>query len=270
MNSLVYLIKQIAPGIWLICAAALLLRLRALMLARRKLAIAEFDLERELAEGEQARAITWSVLILELALAVVAVYFVVEPTIRQDILSGVIVGEIGGGGVAEGPFETSTPGGTGEDIASMNQTAAALPVGTSVGLILTAVASPTPVGTLLAGYPTPTDCTTDQARLLIPAPGQLLFDSVTVVGTATIPNFAFYKLELAGPSTGGGFAPILGERTSPVTVTGTLGILPLNSLQPGDYDFRLAVFDNTGAMRASCTVRVNIILPPPTSTPPGG
>lgn len=269
MTSIVYLIKQIAPGLFFICAAALLIHLRNLFQARHKLTIAEFDLERELAERDQANAITWGGFIIEIALAVGAIAFVVEPTLRADLLSGLITD--GGTGAAQpGPerFETSTPGGSGEDVAARNATAQA-PQGTSVRLILTAAASPTPVGTIIVGYPTPSDCS-DQAFLEVPAPGQVLFDSVEIIGKANVPNFAFYKFELAGPSTGGEFAPILGEKTSPVIEKGTLGLLPLFGLAPGDYTFRLAVFDNSRSLKASCSVRVNIILPPPSPTPPGG
>ena len=137
-------------------------------------------------------------------------------------------------------------------------------------LLLTPVASATPVGTILPGYPTPVDCISADASLLVPATGQVVFDSLTIMGTANVANFAFYKFELSGPSTGGSFAPILGERTSPVTEQGVLGQIPLSPFQPGDYDFRLAVFDNTGELRASCTVRIIIRERPPTATPPGG
>jgi hypothetical protein len=270
MTGAVYLIERLAPGLFLVCAAGLLFWLRGLFIARRRLSVAEFELEREMAEAQHARAVTWVLGIIEVGLAVGAIAFVVAPTLRADLLTG------GGPAAPVAPdtaqtFATSAPGeGAGGESLMLTVTAQALAGDQGQRLLLTPEASPTPVGTILPGYPTPVDCSTPQVSLLIPAPGQVLFDSVTVVGTASIPDFAFYKFELSGPSTGGAFAPILGERTSPVPEQGVLGQLPLSPFQPGDYDFRLAVFDSTGTLRASCTVRVLIRERPPTPTPPGG
>jgi hypothetical protein len=208
---------------------------------------------------------------IEIALTVAAIAFVVAPTLRTDLTaSGAPVQNSDNG--AATPFITSTPGGDGSNIAALDatNTAAAIAAGGGPVLLLTAVASPTSVGTIIPGYPTPSDCNTDQAWLEIPAPGQVLFDSVEVIGKANVPDFAFYKFELRGPSTGGEFAPILGQQTTPVTEKGTLGLLPLSPFQPGDYTFRLTVFDKTGALKASCSVQVNIRERPPTPTPPGG
>ena len=117
--------------------------------------------------------------------------------------------------------------------------------------------------------PTQIGCNSANASLQVPANGQVLFDSVTVVGTANVPNFAFYKFELSGPSTGNVFTPVGGDRTSPVLQTGTLGQLALSQFQPGTYFFRLAVFDNTTMLRASCTVTVILRERPPTPTKVG-
>jgi hypothetical protein len=202
---------------------------------------------------------------------VAAIAYVIAPTLRADLTAEGAPVPSGDSNVATS-FITSTPGGNGSNIAELDatNTAAAIAAGGGPVLLLTAVASPTPVGTIIPGYPTPSDCNTDQAWLEVPAPGQVLFDSVEVIGKANVPNFAFYKFELRGPSTGGEFAPILGEQTTPVIQKGTLGLLPLSPFQPGDYTFRLAVFDNTGTLKASCSVQVNIRERPPTPTPPGG
>jgi hypothetical protein len=98
----------------------------------------------------------------------------------------------------------------------------------------------------------------------------VLFDSVTVIGTAKTSNFAFYKFELSGPSTGGAFTPVGGDKNSPVASKGVLGQLALSPFQPGIYLFRLAVFDSKNALSAQCTVTVHVRERPPTPTPPGG
>lgn len=268
MTGLVYLIERIAPGLYFFCAAMLLFWLRRVFLARRRLAMVEFELERELAEEQQARAITWTLGTVEIALAIVAIAHVIAPTLRADLVRG---GDGAGPAAAPTRFMTSTPGGDGNEVQAALQTVTAQALeGQGIQILLTAVASPTAVGTIVEGYPTPADCNSPEAQLEIPTTGQVLFDSVTVVGTANVANFAFYKFELAGPSTNGAFAPILGEKTSPVPEKGVLGQLPLSPFEPGNYQFRLAVFDNTGTLRASCTVAVVIRERPPTPTPPGG
>jgi hypothetical protein len=273
MTQIVYLIEQIAPGAYVICAVGVLWFLRKYLVARSRLALAEFELERELEEQSRATAITWTLLFAEAGLAVFAIAAVIAPTLRADLLAaGNPNAALPGAGAIPTRFATSTPGGDGLGAEAVFLTVTAQAAAGDGGgiLLLTAVASPTPVGTIVPGYPTPADCAGPQASLEIPANGQVIFDSLTVVGTANIPNFAFYKLELRGPSTGGEFSPILGEKTSPVIEKGVLGQLPLSPFAPGDYTFRLAVFDNTGMLRASCTVWVNIRERPPTPTPPGG
>ncbi|GAB4551690.1 MAG: hypothetical protein OHK0023_18890 [Anaerolineae bacterium] len=271
MTQIVYLIEQIAPGIYLLCAAGVLLGLRRMLLAQGDLRIAEFELERELAERRRANAITWTLGTIEFALAVAAIAFVVAPTVRADLLNAGLPtsGSGGNAGVPE-RFETSTPGGDGSAGDAILQTVTAQALsGGGPALLLTEVASPTPVGTIIAGYPTPVGCDSPQAQLKIPANGMIVFDTLTAVGLANVPDFAFYKLELAGPSTGGEFAPPLGNFISPVIEEGVLGQIPLYPFAPGDYRFRLAVFDSTGTIRASCTVWVIITSRPATPTPVG-
>lgn len=273
MTGIVYLIERIAPGLYLFCAAGLLFWLYRLLRSRRALHEAEFELEREMAEERRAAAITWTIAMIEIALAVFAIANVVAPTVRNDLLTRGVSAIVPGAGdpALEATFITSTPGGDGSAGSGPQLTAAAQgAVAGGQRILLTAVASATPVGIITPGYPTPVDCNTPAAWLEIPAPGQVLFDSVQVIGTANVPDFAFYKFELSGPSTGGAFSPILGDKTSPVAEKGVLGQLPLGSFQPGDYIFRLAVFDTTGTLKASCTVTVVIIPHLPTETPPGG
>lgn len=268
MTQLVYLIEQIAPAIYLFCAAGVLFWLGRYFAAQAGLRAAEFELERELEEQRRARAITWAIGLVELGLAAMAVALVIAPTLRADLLNAGLPSAPEGD--VEQRFATSTPGGDGSDAEGvfLTVTAQVLSGGGAI-LQLTAVASPTPVGTIISGAPEPIGCNSEQASLEIPANGMLVFDTLTVVGTANIPNFAFYTLEISGISTGGEFG-VLDNKTSPVIEKGVLGQFALASFQPGQYRFRLAVFDNLSEMRASCTVSIFISERPPTNTPPGG
>ncbi len=281
MTRLVFFLEQIANGLYLLCAAGLLLSVRSLLISRRELWAAEFELEREQALRRQASAITWMLGLIEIALAVYAIATVVAPTLRSDVIAGDISAQ---SAFEDVPLVTSTPGGDGsilndqgtpigdDSIGAMMLTVTAAAAAGSGGpiIIITPTLAPTPVGTIIPGMPTPIGCTSPDAWLEVPANGQVLFDSVTVRGTANTDNFAFYRFEVSGPSTGGQFAPVGGDKTAAVTKIGALGQLVLSPFQQGQYSFRLAVFDNTSALRASCTVQVMIGSRPPTTTPPGG
>ncbi|MHB8626270.1 MAG: hypothetical protein ACYDBJ_14135 [Aggregatilineales bacterium] len=266
MSSLVFLIEQIANGLYLLCGVGVLLGLRALFSARRELSVAEFELERGLAMRRQSGAVTWTLIVIEVALGVYAVKTVVAPAVRSDL-------NVPGQAVSIAPFQTPVAGaqGTPIDANALDApllTLTALPAGgPGLALGLTATPAPTLPGTIVAGAPPPVGCTNADAFLQVPANGQVLFESVTVIGTAKTANFAHYKFELSGPSTGNTFAPYGGDKQTQVTTTGVLGQLSLTPFSPGTYLFRLTVFDSTNQLKASCMVTVSIQPRPPTATP---
>jgi hypothetical protein len=89
---------------------------------------------------------------------------------------------------------------------------------------------------------------------------------VNVIGTAYTENFAFYRFELNGPETFGSFA-IIRDYDQPVSTLGELGQFVPSFYQPGDYQFRLTVFDVTNTLKAACTINIRISEPIPTPTP---
>jgi hypothetical protein len=109
-------------------------------------------------------------------------------------------------------------------------------------------------------------CDTPNATLQVPANGMVVFEPTRIIGVASIENFSAYKFEINGPSTLGNFAPIQ-TYTQPVAELGELGQFVPSFYEPGEYQFRLSVFDITGAMKASCTVTIYISEPIPTATP---
>jgi hypothetical protein len=271
MSELVYLIERIAIGLYLVCGVILLASVRRWWLAQSRLRAAEFELERELALKEQAGAVTWVIGMVEVILGVVAVALVVAPTVRADSLNAA--------GTANtaidtqpGVFMTATPGGTGEDVENMFATVTAQAIAGVAGpsILLTPVPTATPVGTIIPDLGDPEGCDSDNAKLHIPANGQVIFDTVIVEGQAWAENFSAYKFEIAGPSTGGQYAPIGANQTTPVREQGVLGQVALAGIQPGDYKFRLVVFDNTATLTAYCSNNVRVTFRPPTVTPPGG
>ncbi|MEP7285699.1 MAG: hypothetical protein ABI947_08025 [Chloroflexota bacterium] len=279
MSRIVFLIESIASGLYILCAVGLLFSSWRVMQARQELRYAEFELARELARKKQAQAITLTVGLIELILAVYAVSTIVAPTVRGDLIALNTGGPVNV--PTNAPFRTSTPGGSGAVIpgnsgaGSIEQlmasvTAAAMANDGGVQLLATPTVSPTFVGTINPDVGAIKGCDTPNAQLEVPANGQVIFDSIEVRGVANTPNFALYKFELSGPSTGNAFTPYGGDKTSPVLQNGVLGQLALSAFQPGLYQFRLVVFDNTNALRASCMVTVEVRERPPTATLPGG
>ena len=284
ITRIVFLIQQASLGLYLLCAVGLLFSSRTYFSSRHQLRFAEFELERELARRKEAAAITRILAFVEVILAIVAIANVIAPSLQNDPIS--VQGPAVVVQATNAPFYTSTPGGNGA-LPDVNGTPGAggansienlmasvtaqfLQQDNTQGKILiTSTNAPTPVGTINPDAPKVVGCDTPNAQLEVPANGQIIFDSVTVTGVANIPNFALYKFELSGPSTGNAFTPFGGDKTSPVLQKGVLGQLTLNAFQPGQYKFRLAVFDTTNTLKASCTVNVELRERPPTATLPG-
>jgi hypothetical protein len=258
INSLVFFIERISFGLYILSAGGLLWMAYRLQRARRELVVAQFKLEREHALVRQASAITIGGLLIEFAIGVWAVANLMAPTIRD-----IRLGEDPDSGSARERFVTSTPqqnppvalGGSG-------------PSGEVLDIFSTPVPTATAVGTIIPDAPEIVGCPRESAWLHIPGNGQLLYEATTVIGTASISDFAFYRFEIKPDAPGAEFAPIGGDNTVPV-VEGPLGeILPFNFAN-GSYRFRLVVFDHTNMLRALCEITINISDPPPTPTPIG-
>jgi hypothetical protein len=101
-----------------------------------------------------------------------------------------------------------------------------------------------------------TGCTPNQIMLTSPKAGEEIKGTVELIGTVNIPNFGFYKYEVArmGSDT---WATISADR-NPVT-NGKIGTWNTTALTPGDYQVRLVVTDNQGVVLPACVVPVRIV-----------
>jgi hypothetical protein len=125
---------------------------------------------------------------------------------------------------------------------------------------LTSIALGTPLPTATATpalLPAGAGCENPNATLTVPAFGQSVAGPVEVKGTANIADFAFYKLELNGPSTEGNWQT-LSAGSTPV-VDGVLGTWDSSIYVPGNYNFRLVVYDATGSWPPPCVIPINIV-----------
>ena len=149
-----------------------------------------------------------------------------------------------------------------------------LPMEEEVVTLITAVPRETPeVTLLLPGQPTPTmagtatpikqntlvpptgvGCDNPLAVIVSPLPGAVLSGTVEVQGTADIPDFAFYVLEI---STLGDNWMNVHTHNKPVS-SGVLGEWDSNRHPPGEHAFRLVVYNSDGAFLEPCAIPVSI------------
>ena len=255
LASLVYLLGQVAVGIYLLIAAACALTIWRWWRWQRALRSSRYDLERDLARYRRANALTTLILLLELALVVVGIQLVVSPELRegsaieQEIVDGLFVTPVPAPPLENLPFEGS--------IAEVDLT----PFSVQNQILVTPVPTPTPVGTILPGAPPPGGCNSPQAMLQIPANGQRISGTLAVFGTAYTEDFNQYILELKGPGTLGNFV-VLTRYHNAVRLPGQLGQFVPTQFDAGSYRFRLIVFDIANEIRAACEVTIYIAKEP--------
>ena len=263
MTTLVFLIEQTALGLYILIGVALLLTVRRWSRARREFRSTYFELEKDLARSARGDAFTSMILLIEAALLVAGIQNVVAPTIRSNTQIDVVSAQV----ITDGEFNTPTPvfnEGVQIDSSGVNLT----PDDPAIRVLATPTLTPTPVGTIVPNAPPAIGCNEPGAILQIPANGMRVFEPIRIIGTAFMDDFAFYKFELSGPVTGGNFAP-LQDHTQMVRDLGELGQFVPSFYPPGEYQFRLSVFDITNTMGPSCTVNIYLSEPIPTATPLG-
>lgn len=264
MTGVVFFVEQTAVALYILIGVGIMIAWYRLSRSSSAYRGTYFELERDLARYQRANALTALILFIEMALVVVGIQRVVAPTLRSTTTIAPVFQQIS----SDGTFVTPTPFSL-EGGAPIDPSGVQLEQEDPAMLVMaTPTLTPTPVGTIMPNAPAPVGCDTPNAQLQVPANGMLVFEPMTVLGTAFTENFAFYRFEINGPSTFGNFAP-REDHNGPVEEIGVLGQFVPAFYEPGQYQFRLAVFDSTNALRASCTVTIYISDPIPTPTPLG-
>lgn len=101
-------------------------------------------------------------------------------------------------------------------------------------------------------------CTSNRIMISSPKPGELIRGKVSIVGTANIPNFGFFKYEFA-PINTDHWITIQANRE--IKDNTELGSWDTSEVSPGDYDLRLVVIDNQGQEFPPCTVPLRVAAP---------
>ncbi len=263
MASLVFLLEQISPGLYVLFGLGVLWYLRKFIVARREYRATYFELERELSRGQQANALTAIILLVEFAIILYGVQSRVVPIVRAYEADEVLPVAV----VDDGVFATPTPAPLlpSVDIDPIGQLGPDDPINQ---VLATPTLTPTPVGTIVPNPPPAIGCDTPNAFLQVPANGMQVFQPIVIRGTAFVDNFSSYKIEIRGASTFDEYR-VLDTKVNPVTEIGELGQFIPSSFEPGEYQFRLTVFDINGMLAASCMVNILITEPVPTPTPIG-
>lgn len=117
-------------------------------------------------------------------------------------------------------------------------------------------------GMEIAPTPTPepvgVGCVPGQIMIDEPLDGSEISDIITIRGTANIPNFGFYKYEIARPEETVWLTILAGRE---VKVNGELGQWDTRTFPTGDYQLRLVVTDNQGQSIEPCVIRVRVNNP---------
>lgn len=99
-------------------------------------------------------------------------------------------------------------------------------------------------------------CVADKIMLTSPKPGDEVSGITDLIGTANIPNFGFYKYEIAPVGTDN-WATVAAAR-EPVK-DDLLGKWNTLSLDNGDYFLRLVITDNVGNALEPCVIAVRVL-----------
>ncbi len=99
-------------------------------------------------------------------------------------------------------------------------------------------------------------CVPHQVMITYPEPADEIKGAIEIRGTANIPNFGFYKYEIA-PAGSDTWVTISAGRT--VVNDASLGRWDTTALTPGDYQLRLVVTDNQGQVLPACIVPVRVV-----------
>jgi hypothetical protein len=226
MKAVLSFFIRFAPLIYLLLVVGLMFGIRRLVQARAEAREAIYGLEREIAHRHASQAISTLALVGFLAVAEVVLVVFLAPSLPALL-------------------QVTTP--------TMNPL-----------LVPTGTLSPELMGTLGAVAPgsTPTaqatGCIPGQINITSPKPGDEIKGQTTLMGTADIPNFGFYKYE---------FAPLGSDVWSSVQVSrkvvksGELGKWDTSAIAQGDYQLRLVVTDNKGSVLPACVIPVRIKAP---------
>ncbi len=215
--------------IYVLLGVLALWQVRKFALAWEELRGAFFGLEREAAQSRVNSAATMVVILIIMAVAEFTLVTFVVPTV---------------------PGANPLPTATLDLLATPTTT---LPAPTQNPNETPGI-TPTP-----AEVPAAEGCVAGQVNLTSPLNGDRISGSITVRGSADIPNFGFYTLQIAHPGDAIWLPIVVGQQA---VRNDTLGTWETSTLTPGEYMLKLVVTDNVGTVLTPCSIQVTVEPPP--------
>lgn len=245
MAVLVKLIANYSYWLYLAGVLGILIYLRIALLARRERARSVFSLEKETATSKTYRALMTALGIAFLTGLVFVNTALIAPSLDTpaDTEKTPMVFLIPTSTPSPlPPTETAPPTATGR------------PVVTSQPIDVPTTPPPPPTNT--PPMPAPA-CPNPQVCITSPSPNAVVSGAVQIVGSASIGNFQYYKVEFGVGENPVGWSVVTDLRHSPVA-GGLLDVWDTTFLESGVYKIRLTVVDQTGNFPPPHEVRVSV------------
>lgn len=228
--------RTLEVWIYLILGLIGLFFIRKFVTAWQELRSAVFSLERESAQGRLNQAASALVLLLTIALIEFILVAFVAPSVPNAI-----------------PLPTPK-------LDLLATPTITLPANAASG---PAVLSGTPPA-IVSQPAASSGCIPGQIEIISPKDGDQVNDIVTVMGTANIANFGFYKFEIKRLDETTWLTIQAGNK---IVIAGELGKWNTSQLSPGEYQLSLTVADNQDTPAPPCIITLRVI---PSSEPTPG
>jgi hypothetical protein len=248
MERVLELLAEYQWWIYGVLGIVLIFYLRRAILARREGARSIFQLEQEQAQTRYSRSVIVSALIL---LVMIAVFFLSNPFLPSPAAT------------TPEPTPTETMGPLAASTLTPTPPPATItPTATATRQRPTPATRPTLTPDVVATETPavrPAACPNPGVRLTSPGENQVVQGNFPIRGTASIPNFQYYKIEV-GP----GANPrdqqwtVVGQLHRAPVSGGVLETLNSGAYAPGTYTLRLVVVDQTGNYPEPCRVRITV------------
>lgn len=249
--------------IYILCFLGLIWYSSELLRASRSLRRAMFGLERETGLRARNSALVFVLVFALIAGAVAYVNLRIAPTLPAELLKPPTPTPDPFSLPAPSEFlgSPTPPGSPTSPIAATVTLPAGLPA------VAPDIATPSFTTTVTVVAPNPLILPTTTAvvagcsptvNVTDPRDGDTVVGTVAFFGSANIPGFAFFDMEISGPQTNDRWASLLGRRVSQRIEDGLLATANLSEWAPGDYQVRLLVTNEDGVLTNQCVFTITL------------
>ena len=247
--------------IYILCFLGLVWYVSEFIRAQNALRRAMFNLERESSLRARNSAMLFITVFVSIAVLVLYVNLQVAPTLPPELLRpptptpdpfAFPAATTGPPTPAPSPTSVIVPTVT---LAGDNLIASpVIPTAAITGTVSPATINPIelPTATVVVAGCTPNVTISD------PRDGDIVVGTVSFFGSANIPGFGGYEIDIRGPQTNDRWASLLGRRINQRVEDALLATADLTTWAAGDYAVRLSVFNADGQLTNQCQLRINL------------